>query len=381
MQDWKRREPESAGEGAAPEETGGADLRRAGLMRRMRERRSDATTEVPHRPEMERRFGEKFSSVQVHTGESEAMGEMGARAAAEGDHVAFAEASPSKALVAHELAHVVQARKSGAAPVQRAALAADHDPAEREADRAASSVMRGEQVRIGASPGGHVHLAKEEPAANAEPAAKEEPAAQAQHEPEHGGDDKELDKEHAADAGGAKPNEPFPVGSEVWVKRGAGYHHAGVYIGNNEMVHVFAEPMGAARALLHGQPIVNVVRTPIETFLDGASLSATEIGPSKSTFAPHEIVQRATEHVGQAWDYHPLSHNCQHFSSKTVSGVADSPEADAIERAFHELPEEAEHEASKLGHEAGHAVEGAAKNAAHAIGGAAKKAAKKLKFW
>jgi Domain of unknown function (DUF4157) len=214
-------------------------------MRRMRERQQGAA-EVPHRQEMEQRFGENFSSVHVHAGESEAMSAMGARAAAEGDHVAFAEASPSKALVAHELAHVVQARRSGADGVQRAALAPDHHPAEREADRAAQSVMRGEQVQIGASPGGHLHLAKEEP------------AAQAQDAKGQGGDD----KEQAA----AKPKEPFPVGSEVWVKRSLGYHHAGVYIGNNEMVHVFAEPMGAAKALLEGKPIVNVVRTPMDTF-------------------------------------------------------------------------------------------------------------------
>jgi Domain of unknown function (DUF4157)/Lecithin retinol acyltransferase len=354
MKDWKRRESGSARPGSAAQGSSGVDLRRAGLMRRMRQRQA-STTQVPHRAEMEQRFGENFSSVQVHTGESQTMGAMGAHAAADGDHVAFAEDAPSKALVAHELAHVVQARRSGVeGGVQRAALAPDNHPAEREADRAATSVMRGEQVQIGAAPGGRVHLAKAEPAAKAA-------------DPSKAGGQKE------AAPGGAKANDPFPVGSEVWVKRSLGYHHAGVYVGNNEMVHVFAEPMGAAKALLQGKPIVNVVRTPIDTFLGGEAVSKAEVGPSKDAFAPGETVQRATEHVGQAWDYNPLTHNCQHFSSKTVSGVADSPEADAIENAFLNLPAEAEHAASKLGHEAAHAVEGAASSA--------KKAFKKLKFW
>jgi hypothetical protein len=339
MRDRKQRESGAAGRGAPAQQSGGVDLRRAGLMRRMRQRQSNATV-VPHRSEMEQRFGESFSSVQVHTGESEAMAQMGARAAAEGDHIAFAEDSPSKALVAHELAHVIQARRSGdAGAVQRSALAPDHHPAEREADRAAENVMRGQQVSIGESPGGRIHLAKED----------------------------------------AKSNEPFPKGSEVWVKR-TGYHHAGVYIGNNEMVHVFAEPMGAARALMQGKPIVNVVRTPMSTFLGSSGVSAAEVGPSRNAFAPQEAVQRATEHVGEAWDYNPLTHNCQHFSSKTVSGVADSPEADAIENAFLNLPAEAEHAAAA----AGHAIEGAAASAGHAMqnaAGRARSAFKKLKFW
>jgi hypothetical protein len=160
----------------------------------MRERRA-ASREVPHRSEMEQRFGQDFSSVKANTGESETMGAMGARAAAEGDHVAFAEESPSKALVAHELAHVVQARKSGGAAVQRKAIAPEDHPAEHEADRAAESVMRGESVRIGASPGGSVHLADKEPAAGA-----------------HGAGDKGGD--HKADAASGGGHAPEKQGAE-----------------------------------------------------------------------------------------------------------------------------------------------------------------------
>jgi hypothetical protein len=122
----------------------------------------------------------------------------------------------------------------------------------------------------------------------------------------------------------------------------------------------------------------------LETFLSGASLSQAKPGPSPNRFDPEQTVQRATEKVGEAWDYNPLTHNCQHFSSMTVSGIADSPEGDAIEDAFLNLPEEAEHAASKVGHEAAHAVEGAGSKAGHALKGAAggaKKAMKKLKFW
>jgi hypothetical protein len=53
-------EAESAGNSAAAEQAGGVDLRQFGLMRRMRERRA-ASREVPHRSEMEQRFGQDFS--------------------------------------------------------------------------------------------------------------------------------------------------------------------------------------------------------------------------------------------------------------------------------------------------------------------------------
>lgn len=68
--------------------------------------------ETGTRREMERRFGEDFSHVRIHTGAAAARSaaEVGARAYTVGSHIAFgAGNSPSdRRLLAHELAHVAQ---------------------------------------------------------------------------------------------------------------------------------------------------------------------------------------------------------------------------------------------------------------------------------
>ncbi len=124
-------------------------------------------SEVPFRVDMERSFGEDFSSVRAHTGASARAGldDLNANAAAQGDTVAFATASPDRALVAHELTHVVQQRRGGTGGVQpKGALSDPGDPAEREADDVAQRVVAGERVTVGssASPGA-IHRDIKEP--------------------------------------------------------------------------------------------------------------------------------------------------------------------------------------------------------------------------
>ena len=67
-------------------------------------------SEVPHRQEMEASFGRDFSGVKAHTGSAahSANESLGANAYAQDGAVAFRDPNPSKALVAHELTHVVQ---------------------------------------------------------------------------------------------------------------------------------------------------------------------------------------------------------------------------------------------------------------------------------
>lgn len=114
---------------------------------------SGSGTEIPHRADMEKSFGTDFSNVQAYTGRSGEMGSIGAEAATLGSdsRVAFASASPSKETVAHELAHVVQARNgAGSSGVQASsAVSQPGDAAEREADAVASKVASGQTVNAG----------------------------------------------------------------------------------------------------------------------------------------------------------------------------------------------------------------------------------------
>ncbi|MEM9494337.1 MAG: DUF4157 domain-containing protein [Myxococcota bacterium] len=71
--------------------------------------------ELPHRAQMETAFGADLSGVTAHVGQREALGSMGADGAAREDTVAFSEDSPSPEVVAHEVAHVMQARQFGGA--------------------------------------------------------------------------------------------------------------------------------------------------------------------------------------------------------------------------------------------------------------------------
>jgi len=116
-------------------------------------------TGLPHREQMERAFGQDFSSVCVDTGNAGAMRGIGAQAAARGERVAFAESSPSPWLVAHELTHVVQHRQHGGGGTQRKALIGSADSAvEHEADRVADRVSRGESAgAITARPEAAIH--------------------------------------------------------------------------------------------------------------------------------------------------------------------------------------------------------------------------------
>ena len=103
----------------------------------------------PLRGEMERRFGDDFGSVRLHTGAAAdaAVQAAGARAFAHGEHLVFGRNAPAlvagagRVLLAHELAHVLQQRRGGPA-----LAAATRAAAERGAERAAQAVASGAEL-------------------------------------------------------------------------------------------------------------------------------------------------------------------------------------------------------------------------------------------
>ncbi len=115
----------------------------------------DASTRapLPHREHVEQMFGTSFSGVQAHVGAD--LTALGAQAAAAGTSVAFADAQPSRELVAHEMTHVMQQRNASSAA--RGVAPAD-SPAEREADANEARAASGERVAARATPAGAVHL-------------------------------------------------------------------------------------------------------------------------------------------------------------------------------------------------------------------------------
>jgi|GEM_PF-3347621 len=101
---------------------------------------------LPYKAEMERGYGADFSSVRSYTGQGAQMDAIGASAAARGDQVVFADDAPDRHTVAHELAHVMQARNGASAIAAYGGLGAPHSAAEREAERAADTIVGGGRV-------------------------------------------------------------------------------------------------------------------------------------------------------------------------------------------------------------------------------------------
>lgn len=96
---------------------------------------------LPYRADMEAVFGTDFSNVRAHLGRGADMARLGAHGAAVGEDVVFASSAPDRRLVAHELTHVVQARRGGGQRTDGQA-SRPSDPAEGEAQEIAAEAER-----------------------------------------------------------------------------------------------------------------------------------------------------------------------------------------------------------------------------------------------
>jgi hypothetical protein len=140
---------ESAGEGPMP--MGASVGRGNGFAAAALGRASGAS--LPFRSEMELLYGADFSGLSVGVGIAEA--EMaGAHALTDGQSIAFADSSPDRETVAHELAHVMQHGNGGGGG---SALSTPGDASEQEAHSAADAALRGETPTIRRTAGAGVH--------------------------------------------------------------------------------------------------------------------------------------------------------------------------------------------------------------------------------
>lgn len=117
------------------------------------------------RAAMEPRFGHDFSRVRVHTDTraSESARSVNAVAYAVDEHIVFQSGhyDPSsvsgRSLLAHELTHVVQNRRSGSSDNRASGVSRPDDPAEREASAVTQQVMGGESAQVSQSSQAAVH--------------------------------------------------------------------------------------------------------------------------------------------------------------------------------------------------------------------------------
>lgn len=135
---------------------GAAQVARAGMAG------AGAPLDAGVRDRFEPAFGSDFSGVRVHTGgpAADAAGALDARAYTVGGDIVFnqgeyAPASDSgQALIAHELAHVVQQGDQHGAVPDGLEVSQPGDPMEREAESAASAAMSGAPAAVTPGPTG-----------------------------------------------------------------------------------------------------------------------------------------------------------------------------------------------------------------------------------
>lgn len=111
---------------------------------------------MPFRMDLEKAFGADLSPIRVHSGDEvtrSALQALGANAACIGDDLLLAESNPDKELVAHEVAHWVQAQ-AGSAPAGSASKPGD--AAERDAEQAAKAAVAGAPVNVNTSATGEI---------------------------------------------------------------------------------------------------------------------------------------------------------------------------------------------------------------------------------
>jgi hypothetical protein len=113
--------------------------------------------------------------------------------------------------------------------------------------------------------------------------------------------------------------------------------------------------------------MVHITRAPLTAFLKGGALQS---GPTAPAFDGQTVIDRALAQVGQPWNYNPLSHNCQHWSSWCVSGSSVSSEAEALMGVAQNMAQQAMNTVEGAEQGAEHAVEGAEQHAEHALEGA-----------
>ena len=107
---------------------------------------------IPYRAGMERAFAADLSGVRAYCGASALLAASGVRAAAWPETIAFASANPAPPVVAHEVAHILQYRRTASPSIGRGRETSHRDAAEQEAGRAAANFKAGAPIRLFASP-------------------------------------------------------------------------------------------------------------------------------------------------------------------------------------------------------------------------------------
>ena len=107
------------------------------------------------------------------------------------------------------------------------------------------------------------------------------------------------------------------MGDHIKARRAGGlYTHHAIDMGDGTVVHFSGNPVNHRAAL--------VCRIPMEDFLDGSDAVVVE---HREPVLPAEDTVRLAESLIGTRGYHPLTNNCEHFTTYCKTGRKNSPQA------------------------------------------------------
>jgi hypothetical protein len=123
---------------------------------------------------------------------------------------------------------------------------------------------------------------------------------------------------HSQSTGDSGMERAFRRGDHLRADRPGGYHHDGIYLGNEQVIHL----TGIAG---EGKAGARVRIDPLQVFASGGPVT---VRPYAGNHDPDAIIARALSRLGEG-DYHLLFNNCQHFARWCATGDRVSDQVDA----------------------------------------------------
>ena len=116
----------------------------------------------------------------------------------------------------------------------------------------------------------------------------------------------------------------FRFGDHIKVRRALGiYSHHGVYIGNNNVLHLTGDPKRGLPVLSWGEGMANVKIQSIQEFENGTE-SLIVKKAMESQFDKSLFLQMVQNIIDKDEEYNLVTHNCEHFANEITEDQTKS---------------------------------------------------------
>ena len=123
-------------------------------------------------------------------------------------------------------------------------------------------------------------------------------------------------------------------GDHIKVRRAFGlYSHHGIYIGNNNVLHLTGNPKRGLPSLSYGEGMASVQIDDLKQFENGGtSLIVERIMNKEKDFDKFLFLREVSDIVNKDKEYNLVTHNCEHFANTLTNKV---PHSQQIQSAWY----------------------------------------------